>query len=415
MQLLTLAGGLVAAALVAVAFFPWRPSDESEQLAVLPKNEVAELIKLLGDESLDKREAAEKALAAIGEPAMELLAKAARENPEADVKTRAQALVRSIGKSMLLQLQRFEGHNDEGPNQWPERIVVTADGKQAISTSKRFLRSWDLDSGKQILMFGEHNNYVYYGLAVSPDARLVMAGGIDGIVHLYDLQTGDELRSWDAQPGGVRGIAFLADGKQALTGGWDKSLHVWDTATGTEIRSFEGVREGLRCLAVSPDGKLAAGGHTKKKGPGPGLVRIWDVEKGKEILACQGLHKAEIMSVDFAPDGKSVLSAGFDQVMILWDVATGKELKRFEGLPARRDCAAFSPDGKRIIACGDADGKRAKVGTGTIRFWDVATGKMLYDSDDLGGGITHMSVLPVENRFLTASRDGVVRLWEYKW
>ncbi len=70
----------------------------------------------------------------------------------------------------------------------------------------------------------------------------------------------------------------------------------------------------------------------------------------------------------FTPDGKTLASAAQDGTLRLWDVATGRELKRFGAPGMWLTCVALSPDGKTLAAGG---------GDQLIRLWDVSTGKEL--------------------------------------
>src|SRR4051794_38293825 len=72
-----------------------------------------------------------------------------------------------------------------------------------------------------------------------------------------------------------------------------------------------------------------------------------------------------VFALAFTPDGKGIISAGRDGVS-LWDTASGKELRRFEGHRWEVRCLALSPDGK-TLATGSSDG--------TLRLWDAGNGK----------------------------------------
>jgi len=375
---------------------------------------VRDLIKKLGDDSFDTREDAEKQLVAIGEPALELLRQIAKETSDPEVRQRAEQLVRMIASSQVRQVRMFA---------WPtkvqqifgiSRVVVTPDGKKILAGTADGLRSFELESGKELLTFGEHKSAIMV-LTLSPDGRQALAAGSDRVVRLYDPETGKKRQQFQGHTGEVWGGVFLPDGKQVLTGGYDQTLRVWDMETGQQVRQFEGVRDKVRCLCLSPDGKTVAGGHFTKQ-QGPGTVRMWDIESGKEIRAFEG-HAEEIPCVAFSPDGKLLASSGFDKTLRIWDVAGGKELHRLKGNPNQYvEWAEFTPDSKRIVSCGTAGQGSTSFATRTwtVRVWDVVSGQQVLESEEIKGGALCVAVLPDGHRCVTASRDAIVRLWEWK-
>jgi RNA polymerase sigma factor (sigma-70 family) len=86
-------------------------------------------------------------------------------------------------------------------------------------------------------------------------------------------------------------------------------------------------------------------------------------------------HGERVASVAFSPDGKRLASASWDNTLALWDVATGKRLRRFRGHTDSVTCVLFSPDGKKLISGAFDD----------IRVWDAETGKELRRFDNRGG------------------------------
>src|SRR5579885_2367241 len=95
---------------------------------------------------------------------------------------------------------------------------------------------------------------------------------------------------------------------------------------------------------------LEAGGAAEE-----GPIRLWNLQVGKEIAALVG-HQHAVAAVAFAPDGRTLVSAGGqDQTVRLGEVATGKEIFTLLRRQGRNvGTVAFSPDG-RIIAAGDGD------------------------------------------------------------
>jgi RNA polymerase sigma factor (sigma-70 family) len=379
-----------------------KPADGQSTTA--DEKAVRELIKQLGNDDFEKREAAHKRLVEIGEPALEMLRQAARESRDAEISQRATKAAREIARALFGEVRHFEGHTSkvEGMN-WVGRVTVTKDGRQAYSVGWDAVRCWDLESGKQVAVFGEADGG-YWAVSVSGDGRLLIAGNNNNLARVFDVKTGRLIHDLKGHTGEVWGAVLLPDGKKAVTGSWDKSIRVWDVDTGKELRAFEGVRDMVRCIALSPDGKFIAAGHfpDHKK---PGVVRLWDVETGKEVRTFAG-HAEEVSSVAFSPDGKKLLSSSFDKTVRLWDVETGKELKRFGDHPARVEYAAFTPDGKRIVSgCSEHHA--------TLHVWDVESGKQLFESEKMVDGFLGIAVLPDGKHCVTSGKDGMVRLWQW--
>src|SRR5215469_4338318 len=81
--------------------------------------------------------------------------------------------------------------------------------------------------------------------------------------------------------------------------------------------------DGVFSVALSPDGKTALSGG------GDETLRLWNLTSGREIRKFQG--SGVVYSVAIAPDGKTALSGGGDDTLRLWDLASGREIRKFEG------------------------------------------------------------------------------------
>jgi WD40 repeat protein len=78
------------------------------------------------------------------------------------------------------------------------------------------------------------------------------------------------------------------------------------------------------------------------------LVRLWDLNGGTELR--RFAHDGMLCGVAFSPDGRRALSGGFDQVMHLWDVQTGKRLCSFPGHTDLIYSVAFAPNGQTALS-----------------------------------------------------------------
>ncbi|MFO1357344.1 WD40 repeat domain-containing protein [Plasticicumulans sp.] len=108
-----------------------------------------------------------------------------------------------------------------------------------------------------------------------------------------------------------------------------------------------------------------------------GSARLWDAASGRELRRFEG-HGAWVLSVAFAPSGGQVLTGGMDGRARLWDAASGRELRCLEGHGGAVNSVAFAPSGGQVLT-GGADG--------SARLWDVETGACLlrlYGFDDKG-------------------------------
>jgi hypothetical protein len=298
------------------------------------------------------------------------------------------------------EIRRFEEHvaNIHG-------LAVSADGARAVTGSwDKTVRVWDLARGKELRCFCVRDetgraDHSIFCVALSPDGRLALAGSHDGTVWLWDVETGAERGRCQVPVFnglGATAVAFSADGRRALVSGHGGRVGLWQVSPWKELKHLE-CGQGLWSAVFSPDGAraLTAGGHA-----GKGHVRLWDLEKGKEVRPFEG-HEGGVWCAVFSPDGRYVLSCG--NAVTLWDAGTGKELRRFKGHTWGAYCVAFSPDGRRALSSSHDQ---------TIRLWDVATGRELHRFVDREGEVKSVAFVPPSRQALSGNFKGMVRLWQ---
>ena len=102
------------------------------------------------------------------------------------------------------------------------------------------------------------------------DGRLALSGSYDCTVKVWDLTSGQELRTLAGHAYGVNSVAVSADGRLALSGSYDRTVKVWDLTSGQELRTLEGHAREVSSVAVSADGRLALSGSSRPHGQGLG-------------------------------------------------------------------------------------------------------------------------------------------------
>src|SRR5262249_27849402 len=144
---------------------------------------------------------------------------------------------------------------------------------------------------------------------------------------------------------GVQDVALSPDGTLAASAGLDLALRVWDIKTKKEIVFIVNHRSSARSVAFSPDSKMLLSSYSSTDGEE--AIKLHEVATRKLIRSFRG-HTGTVSRAVFRPDGKSIVSAGTDGTLRVWDVATGKELLKVSHGSAVND-VAVSPDGRRAL------------------------------------------------------------------
>jgi RNA polymerase sigma factor (sigma-70 family) len=278
-------------------------------------------------------------------------------------------------------------------------VVFSNDGKSLITAGPDETRIWEAASGKKLHALGKGNNRGGCA-ALSPDGQLLAVGGDDGVIRLWDWTAGKELRKLRRLPDHVRSLAFSRDGKNLAALGDAGAIHLWEVATGQEKLDLPGHQERLMSVAATPDGR------TVVTAAWDGTVRLWDAKTGKEVRRFEippltedkpyrVVDPTTVRRVVVSQDGKLLAAVRGDEFVVIWELATSKEVYRFHA-----GSVAFSPDGK-LIACGEHGQQKADASTGIICLYDRGTGKKLRELRGHLTPIASMSFTPDSKTLLS--------------
>jgi WD40 repeat protein/serine/threonine protein kinase/tetratricopeptide (TPR) repeat protein len=282
----------------------------------------------------------------------------------------------------------------------------------------------------------------------SPDGKMVLTaqaarGNLPA--RLWDVATGKLIRLLQGDRP-IQWAVFSPNGQRILTIEMEAMLRVWETETGKQLWTFRTSANHMDQSSFSPDGR-------KLMVPWLKSARLVDMESGGELTCLR--HYGLVISANFSPDGRRIVTCSRDQTVRIWDTATGEQLVLLDGLveknktensqdgrpgPNNVKSASFSSNGTMLLTASENES----------RIWDVETGKLvnvvrgmsahfspdskkllIFENDrssfhvtDFAGGdqvvtlkghadgFNFIGLSPDGQRIATASRDKAVRVWD---
>ncbi len=149
-------------------------------------------------------------------------------------------------------------------------------------------------------------------------------------------------------------------------------------------------------VAFSADGKLLVSAGNDK------IVSLWDVASSRLVRTFEG-HTLGILAVALSPDGHRMVSGGRDKLAQIWDLSNGQSVFILKGHEGLITSLAYSTDGKRI-ASASADR--------TIKIWDAASGALLQTLEGHTDTVSSVAFTPDGKRLLSGSVDLTLKLWD---
>jgi WD40 repeat protein/tRNA A-37 threonylcarbamoyl transferase component Bud32 len=311
-----------------------------------------------------------------------------------------------------VEVRRFEGHTDQ-----VNSVVVSPDGQFALSGSvDGTVRLWDVKTGAELHQFQIGKSV--WCVALSPDGKYAAAG--EGVrleagewkdappyhIHVWDVAARKQLHKYKAHDTEILAVALLPGGQQLLSccldGIWLREVD----GTGTPRRLSGG--RGDFSIPLSADGELALLVEPDSS------LRLWNARTWESLRALTG-HTKGIRSLALSADGRRALSSGWDKTVRLWDAKTGKEIRQLPEHPTIVTGLAISPDGRwGATGSGTAAALKGAKSAGfdyLIRLFDLESGKEVRSYQNTAPILT--LTFSADGRYLFSGGDSVIRLWRW--
>lgn len=289
-------------------------------------------------------------------------------------------------------LRKFTGHHGHAVT-----AVAYCMNPEELLTGSRdgSIRRWNRLNGEMLLRWVPHNGHVTR-IAVSPDGQWILSYG-SRMVAECSVETGRPRIPWERHGAAVEGVSFLPDGRRAISVSQDATARIWDVHTGETVRSIAGAELGGYAVAVAPDGAKAAVGCKD------GIVREFDLSDGTPARSCKG-HRGYVRSLAYTHDGKQLLSSADDGSIRVWDNAT-TAAAQLTGHQGGVLAIAVSPDDTQVLSGGR---------DGSVRLWRLKDATCLKVLQGHWSWVQAVAFLPAAERAVSGASGGEVRVWNLR-
>ncbi|KAJ7469846.1 WD40-repeat-containing domain protein [Mycena galericulata] len=297
-----------------------------------------------------------------------------------------------------LKVRDGEGYGNKGKMSC---AAVAADDCTVVCGFRDgMVQIWNTESQLALTPLLAGHQGLVESVAFSHNQQMVVSGSVDNTVRLW-YRTGTQQRTFLGHTRPVTCVSFSPDDTKIGSTSMDRTMRVWDTLTGSMLLNCAHADGAVFTLAFSHNGERIATGTQRSE------IRIWDSERGKEVMVPFTLHRGPIVALAFAPDDKTIVSSSSDLYVRIWSLTSMALSWQTSVQPSHKDyvsCISLTQDRTRFVT-GSQDN--------SLIVWNTSDGSAVLPPLDAH----HAEIVAVDfsgddTLFASGSKDGVVHLWD---
>ncbi len=300
-----------------------------------------------------------------------------------------------------------------GHESFIKELVISSNNSTLFSGSMdSTIKVWNLRTGQQLRTLKGHSRGVT-SIALAPNEQVLVSASEDCTVKTWNLRNGENIRTLMGHSKCVYSVAISRDCRIIASGSWDNTIMLWDWNTGQHIGTLEGYTDTVCALAFSPNGKSLVSGSRPD-----GIVKVWDLVSFLETKSCRSkpindeVH-LPINSLVITQDSKQILGA-CDTAIVVWDLSTGKYCGAFMG--ENMNCwgvsshessiysLAISLDNS-VVVSGSQDSNKH------IAIWDLQTAKEIHKLVDEQNGTVFAVAISPDKQTIVSGNKKTISVW----
>jgi len=231
----------------------------------------------------------------------------------------------------IISIQTCLSQNNKGAIDISERIgeftgivydiCFSDSGKTLVIPESNQICFYDINSKVRTKIMRDGHSKAILAIDLSVDEKLIASGGMDSIILIRNIHTGEILRKLDYHHGVITTLNFSPDRNLLATGSSDKTVVIFDLLMGKIVYKFDDFVSDITKVKFSPNGQILAVASLDHQ------IRLYDTKSGQIISNLVG-HKNSVRNLCFNKEGTMLYSCGDDSRLIVWNIKNRTLIKK---------------------------------------------------------------------------------------